>query len=1054
MAWDRARIKQVAILSGCVLASLAAVVATGPGGGAAVLLAVSGLAGKVVEGLIPNVLDGMLGEDLAEQRADRQLNARGLQNADIHRLGGQAIALVLNQCAAEFIGDKAGTAYLTAARDAVKKQWDTLPLDARYDPITEPEADRFYIGAPAVVKATPTLNERLWQDLIGSLAYDAGHEAHVEALKFAAKRLSERYTAAMWEVAKRAWKKDDLAWPALQLRLLSEIRGDLQKAVDRDKGLAKSVADLDAHFTLLTKAAHDQAEGVVRRLGAKLDATQAAVLKSIDDLSGSLASALGTTFNSLSDLHDKLDIVATNTALLPDMQGTLQNVQDRLTPKVPLQPVPKPDERSDTYVFSGRRVEMVGRDAEMDALRQFMTDPRRVLWWLWKGPAGIGKSRFALELCIEALHGPHDEIGAWHAGFLDGRRDVPTDWTNVAFPRDTLLVVDYVSSKAPKVHNWLYQLCEKPPSPKGARLRFILLDREEYDIWTRQLLGDQRAREVIESACYQDTRSLKALSDDDLWAIMVEATTALKKPIDPLRRAEVLEAMQSCNPGKRPLFAAFAAAALVEGKPIHKWKPEDLAKYVLDHEEAEWTRRAEVRGVARADLFKHKALLALATLAHGVECGGNYDALVDDVTPSGAAPMLPAKGTFAGSWGLLDEMVSLTGTRCGDGIVPLQPDYVGEFFVLEHVAKRITQPAMRCAFLRGAIAADEVDTAATLLRMMQNFPQHEGTRVLLECVLPPGSGGAGVEGPLPPSPFSTKASWVLDTTLGTIAHESDQAARAERLYQRSLNAHPNEPVTLNNYANLLSNNPAQAARAAEMYERALALRPDDAATLYNYANLLSKNPAQAARAAEMYERALALRPDHAATLNNYANLLSNNPAQAARAAEMYERSLALRPDDADTLNNYAALLSKNPAQAEFAANLFAKARQRAPENPVVFLGFVTILAAAVDRDEGLSLIRATLESGTVPGGGAGALVLLFLVVGFAAPEEAGAGRAALKQICANPKARVPGWSFDVPLVYLRKDGHPDLAWLEKLAQVLIGKADPSVLDGWEKWSES
>ena len=236
-----------------------------------------------------------------------------------------------------------------------------------------------------------------------------------------------------------------------------------------------------------------------------------------------------------------------------------------------------------------------------------------------------------------------------------------------------------------------------------------------------------------------------------------------------------------------------------------------------------------------------------------------------------------------------------------------------------------------------------------------------------------------------------------------------------------------------------------------MYQTLLTLHPDDAGTLNNYANLLSKQPAQWARAAELYEQALTLRPDHADTLYNYATLLSNQPAQWARAAELYERALTLRPDHAVTLNNYATLLSNQPAQWARAAELYERALTLAPDNPVMLLGLVTVLVAGVDRPKGLAIAVKALQSENVPGDGFGALVLLFLLAAFAQQALADHALAHLKLGLSNPQARIPDWSFETPLIALRHDQHLDAAWLEKLAYVILGNAELATLNGWQRW---
>jgi len=110
-----------------------------------------------------------------------------------------------------------------------------------------------------------------------------------------------------------------------------------------------------------------------------------------------------------------------------------------------------------------------------------------------------------------------------------------------------------------------------------------------------------------------------------------------------------------------------------------------------------------------------------------------------------------------------------------------------------------------------------------------------------------------------------------------------------------------------------------------------------------------------------------------------------------------------------------------------------------------------VLVAGVDRPKGLAIAVKALQSENVPGGGSGTLVLNFLLAAFAQQALADHALADLKKILTNPQARIPDWSFETPLIALRHDQHPDTAWLEKLVDVICGKAELATLSGWPRW---
>ena len=50
--------------------------------------------------------------------------------------------------------------------------------------------------------------------------------------------------------------------------------------------------------------------------------------------------------------------------------------------------------------------------------------------------------------------------------------------------------------------------------------------------------------------------------------------------------------------------------------------------------------------------------------------------------------------------------------------------------------------------------------------------------------------------------------------------------------------------------------------------------------------------------------------------------------------------------------------------------------------------------------------------------------------------------------------RSPNWDFSGNIEQARKDKHPDIQWVEKLAAVINEEEDISVLDEWDAWKEA
>lgn len=144
----------------------------------------------------------------------------------------------------------------------------------------------------------------------------------------------------------------------------------------------------------------------------------------------------------------------------------------------PILVLPSTDPTVSWLPFSARATTFVGRDAERAQLSTFLESGGKVSWWLLTGAAGTGKSRLALELCRDARPG-------WNAGFLS-RTDAFTGWSHFRPSRPTLVIIDYVSSRAAYVSAVVLHLARSAdylPNP----VRVLLLERDQGSWWPRFL---------------------------------------------------------------------------------------------------------------------------------------------------------------------------------------------------------------------------------------------------------------------------------------------------------------------------------------------------------------------------------------------------------------------------------------------------------------------------------------------------------------------------------------------------------------------------------------
>jgi tetratricopeptide (TPR) repeat protein len=112
-------------------------------------------------------------------------------------------------------------------------------------------------------------------------------------------------------------------------------------------------------------------------------------------------------------------------------------------------------------------------DGPANVLREWLTSIDRISVRGVVGPAGIGKTRLALEIC------EFSDRAGWHAGFVTGQelarfrqQGNAAAWT---WSNDTLVVIDYAAAKSEALREWFLELTHNAVATK--RLRILLLER-------------------------------------------------------------------------------------------------------------------------------------------------------------------------------------------------------------------------------------------------------------------------------------------------------------------------------------------------------------------------------------------------------------------------------------------------------------------------------------------------------------------------------------------------------------------------------------------------
>ncbi|WP_460926085.1 hypothetical protein [Novispirillum itersonii] len=417
------------------------------------------------------------------------------------------------------------------------------------------------------------------------------------------------------------------------------------------------------------------------------------------------------------------------------------------------------NDNANRFTYTARRTEFLGRDAEMQQLQDFLTSPAPFRWWLMTGQGGVGKSRLALEFCraatakkhpparpaalswLRALLGGKDRPGQgrqtgtartatasqpWTSGFLLlDEAHKQTDAAQLAACVDplqhwqpespTLIVVDYVGERPKYLGMVIRTLAMRKDLAHPVRL--LLLERDADGLWRQAFdASDAPGRNLMDQTRHADPLALTRPDEDALWAILSTMSNGQAKD-----RTDLLGQLKEIDPHCRPLFAAFLGDALAGSGPSRRWDRAALLKDVLKRNETHfWTPN----GITEAD----KLLLCLATLTSG--------AFADWLnTPALTAPDFPDPLPSLQDPGLQERYRTMTGSDIQNIAGPLgrrslfpalQPDLLGEFFVLQYLAppgtmREAWSPRLQ-AVLKAAWHLAPVGTAVFLDRLGTDFP--------------------------------------------------------------------------------------------------------------------------------------------------------------------------------------------------------------------------------------------------------------------------------------------------------------------------------------------
>ena len=544
-----------------------------------------------------------------------------------------------------------------------------------------------------------------------------------------------------------------------------------------------------------------------------------------------------------------------------------------------------------------RAIALVGREADMQGLWDWLHSTRPVGVRTLTGRAGAGKTRAAIEL-VERLN--TERAGIWWAGFVSGselrRFAEKENLAGWSWARPTLIVVDYAASLIEPLRQWLRELAQNPGRGEGRPLRLLLLEREAAagEGWLQSLCaGGYSEAGVPELFDPMEPKRLDRLDTAEKRRAVLHGMFGAAAPFvegqlpklpAPGQNPRVDEQLKN-ELWEDPLYLMMAALLSLRSDltEVLELPRTELALQLVGHEIKRLAEGAPSREAER--LLGQVA--AFATLAGGFS---QETAL----TVAGEESEVLKLNYPEGAGALVSRVQEVLPGR-DHGIAPVVPDILGEALVLRVLAAGST--AQQNAAIKRARQKFGERVVPFILRMVQDFaPTGEAAPLnWLESLIKAGlSDDLGllmeIESAMPHETLALREKAVevdelLADRLGKLAEEN-----------------PSEPVLaeygrlLNNLANRLSDLGmreealAKAEGAGRIYAQLAQARPDAflpylATSLNNLAIMLSdlgrreEALAKAEDAARLYAQLAQARPDAflpdlAMSLNNLANMLS------------------------------------------------------------------------------------------------------------------------------------------------------------------------------------
>ena len=246
------------------------------------------------------------------------------------------------------------------------------------------------------------------------------------------------------------------------------------------------------------------------------------------------------------------------------------------------------------------------------------------------------------------------------------------DWSTFHPSQKTLIVIDYVAGRAKETSDTILALSRISASLPHP-VRILILEREESSWWATFCREDSLSESAqVMGTQYKEALCVSDLKPDSILEIAKQILTAKGQKWDAAVALKFVYRMAKYNVLSRPLYAMILATHL-DGLEVDA-TPEKLLQTVLQKE----SERRKGLVANPEELRRMENLLLLSTLMSGIVLTPEGLSLLEKTD---IAQLIP-------NVSLIDQQLYSDisgGSKDSDSLSGLQPDILGELFILNEI---------------------------------------------------------------------------------------------------------------------------------------------------------------------------------------------------------------------------------------------------------------------------------------------------------------------------------------------------------------------------------